>query len=64
MKDQKEICRSKKRFPNKQSADKIIDRIWKKGRWDTTYGLRPTHSYKCVVCNNWHMTSQQTRIGN
>jgi len=57
-----ETCRKKKRFPNQQTADKMVDKIWKKRMWDTSYGLRPTSSYRCPDCDGWHMTSQRRKV--
>ena len=54
-------CKKKKRFPTKQTADRMVNKIWQKKNWDTSYGLRPTHSYLCPDCDGWHMTSQMTK---
>ena len=54
-------CKKKKQFPTQQTADRMIEKIWRVKQWDTSYGLRPTSSYQCPECSKWHMTSQQQK---
>lgn len=43
---------AKTKFPDETTANKVVTRIWSH---DPTVKLGDLHSYKCEVCNSWHV---------
>lgn len=58
--DKKSInCKSKKRYPTKETADKVINKAWKQSKPIISDNLkRPLRSYLCYECDAWHLTSK------
>jgi hypothetical protein len=53
---EKDICKSKRRFPNDAAAQDALKKINPKHRLK-----RPYRVYKCPVCSGYHLTSQPRR---
>lgn len=53
-KGDKKMCRNKRRYANEPAAKAALQRI-------NPYRMndRPTRSYKCPLCNGYHLTRQQ-----
>ena len=53
-------CEDKKAYPTRYKAERAMTLIWKT-QWLNNNRKKPCASYKCHVCNKWHLTSQAQR---
>ena len=52
-------CEQKKAYPTQLRAERALTVIWK-SHWAENK-KKPCSSYKCPICNKYHLTSQSKR---
>lgn len=55
------LCQEKKKFRTKSGADRALYLIWKQAINQGKKKTMPCRSYKCEICNRWHLTSKAIR---
>jgi len=53
-------CEEKKGYTTKYNAERAMTMIWKT-QWLNNNRKKPCATYKCNICNLWHLTSQPQR---